>query len=73
MAIFFTVFRQAIVLIPLLYILPALWNITGIWIAIPASDLAAFTVSAIFLYRELKKMGKYKVEVQEFGSAGLQT
>jgi putative MATE family efflux protein len=55
MSIFFTVFRQAVVLIPLIVIFSRLWNITGIWIAIPASDLAASLVTGVFLYHELKK------------------
>ena len=55
MSIFFTVFRQAFVLIPLIVLLSRLWGILGIWIAIPASDIASSLVTAVFLVHELKR------------------
>ena len=46
LAMFATLFRQVISLLPLLFLLPVLWNINGIWIAFPISD----TISAIAVY-----------------------
>ncbi len=55
-AMFATLFRQVILLIPLLFILPEFWGITGIWIAYPLSDAVASLAVAIFLIREWKKL-----------------
>lgn len=46
LAMFATLFRQVIGLIPLIYILPNYWGINGIWFAFPLAD----TMSAIAVY-----------------------
>lgn len=48
--------RQALVLIPLLLLLPALFGIEGIKFAGPASDCAAGLVSVFLIVREFKAM-----------------
>jgi putative MATE family efflux protein len=55
-ALFATLFRQVIGLIPLLFILPGFWGITGIWAAYPISDSMAATVVSIFLIREWRRL-----------------
>jgi Na+-driven multidrug efflux pump len=55
-AMFATLFRQVISLIPLLFILPEFFGITGIWIAYPVSDLLAATAVSIFLVREWRRL-----------------
>jgi putative MATE family efflux protein len=56
LAIFATLFRQVIALLPLLFLLPKYWNINGIWIAFPISDtISAFAV-ALILIKEWKKL-----------------
>lgn len=55
-AMFATLFRQVIGLIPLLFILPEFWGITGIWAAYPISDLLAATAVSLFLIREWKRL-----------------
>ena len=60
LAMFATLFRQVIVLIPLLYILPEFWEIDGVWLAYPFSDaLSAMAVSVILL-REWRRLDEYE-------------
>lgn len=55
-AMFVTLFRQVIGLIPLLFILPEFYGITGIWLAYPLADLMAAIVVSVFLIRAWKKL-----------------
>lgn len=55
-AMFATLFRQVIALLPLLFILPEFWGITGIWLAFPFSDLAAAIVVAVMLVIQWRKL-----------------
>jgi len=55
-AIVFNLLRQIILLIPLIYILPKFWGLTGIWLAGPISDVGAALLTGIFMFRELKSM-----------------
>lgn len=55
-AIFATLFRQVILLIPLLLIFPGFWGINGIWIAFPVSDTMSALAVAVMLIREWKKL-----------------
>ncbi len=55
-AMFATLFRQVITLIPLLFILPELWGISGIWLAYPISDTLSALVVSIFLIRAWRRL-----------------
>ncbi len=55
-AIFATLFRQVIGLIPLLFILPEFWGITGIWLAYPLADTMSAVAVSLLLVREWKKL-----------------
>jgi Na+-driven multidrug efflux pump len=55
-AMFATLFRQVIGLIPLLFILPEFWGITGIWLAYPISDSLSALVVAVFLVKEWQRL-----------------
>ncbi|KAA6346626.1 Multidrug export protein MepA [termite gut metagenome] len=60
-AIFLSLTRQVLFLIPFLLIFPRFWGVTGIWISMPAADLVACVVSAIMLgyqYRSFAKLQK---------------
>jgi putative MATE family efflux protein len=56
LAMFATLFRQVIGLIPLLFILPGFWGISGIWLAYPIADTMAATAVAILLVREWRRL-----------------
>jgi putative MATE family efflux protein len=55
-AMFATLIRQAILLIPLLYILPSFFKIDGIWLAYPVSDSISALVVSVLLIREWRKL-----------------
>lgn len=54
-AIFLSLTRQVIFLIPFLLILPHFWGITGVWASLPAADFVAFVVAAIMLVSQIRK------------------
>lgn len=64
-AMFLSLLRQVIVLIPLLIILPKLIGLTGVWLAGPIADFTASVVTAIFLYVELKHLDLSHNEMNE--------
>lgn len=51
-AIFLTLSRQLIFLIPMLLILPHFFGLNGIWISQPASDILATVITGILLWRQ---------------------
>ncbi len=51
-AIFLSLSRQVLFLAPALYLCSIPWGLTGIWAALPLSDLLAFVVSVLLLWRE---------------------
>lgn len=55
-AIFLSLTRQIIFMIPLLFILPRIWQLDGVWMAFPFSDLAATIVTTILLVIEIRKI-----------------
>ncbi|MGC9331390.1 MAG: MATE family efflux transporter, partial [Bacteroidales bacterium] len=50
--------RQVLFLIPLALILPRIFGVAGVWYSYPASDFLAACVTALLLYREIKKLKK---------------
>jgi Na+-driven multidrug efflux pump len=49
--------RQVLILIPALIILPPIFELTGVWLAAPISDLTSSLVTAFFVIRSLKQLG----------------
>jgi len=56
MAIVLTLIRQIVVFVPMLLIMPLLFGLDGIWIAIPITDVAALLVTLVLLRRELARL-----------------
>ncbi len=50
--------RQSLVFIPALFILPRLLGITGVWISLPLSDIAAVSLSGLWMLREYRLQKK---------------
>ncbi len=48
--------RQVIILIPMLIILPPFFNLDGIWVSVPISDLTAAILTAIFVIIEIRRL-----------------
>jgi len=57
-AIFLTLLRQVIVLIPLLWILPYFYGLTGVWMSAPIADTIAAVICLIFVIHEWKRINK---------------
>jgi Na+-driven multidrug efflux pump len=55
-SMFLSLSRQVIILIPLLIILPRLFQLKGVWIAGPTADFLSSLLTAVFLYIEMKHL-----------------
>jgi len=53
-AIFLSLTRQVIFLIPLLLWLPGIWGVNGVWTSFPVSDILATIVTAFMISRQLR-------------------
>lgn len=60
-AIFLSLTRQVLFLIPCLLILPRFFGATGVWISMPVADLVASIMAAIMLWRQFRTF-KLKAE-----------
>lgn len=54
-AIFLSLTRQMLFLVPCLIVLPRIWGTFGVWVSIPIADLTATIVTAIVLIRQFQK------------------
>ena len=61
-AMFLSLLRQVILLVPMMLILPKLLGLNGVWFAQPIADVISFTVTAILLVKEVKS---HKVETND--------
>lgn len=57
-AVFLSLTRQILFMIPLLFILPTLWGLDGVWSAFPISDLTATIVAGILLWSQIKRINR---------------
>lgn len=58
-AIFLSMTRQVLFLIPCLLILPQFWGTLGIWISIPVSDFVSTAVTMVLLIYQFRKFRNY--------------
>ncbi len=54
-AIFLSLTRQVLILIPCLIILPKFFGVTGVWASMPISDFAASVISTVMILYQIKK------------------
>ena len=54
-AIFLSLSRQLLFLVPFIVIFPHFWGINGVWISLPASDLVSSVISACLLANYFRK------------------
>ncbi len=59
-AIFLSLSRQLLLLLPLLVVLPLIWGIDGVWAALPASDATAALMAAVVMISYMSKLKKKK-------------
>ncbi len=53
-ALILSLIRQFVFFVPLLFLLPRIWGITGMWLALPISDILGFIIAGLWLLREYK-------------------
>lgn len=58
-AMFLSLLRQVILLVPMMLILPRILGLNGVWFAQPIADVISFIVTFVLLFREVKS---HKVE-----------
>ncbi len=56
LAIFISVTRQLLFLVPLLWILPRSTGALGVWMSMPIADCASILLAAAFLFRQMRRM-----------------
>jgi Na+-driven multidrug efflux pump len=61
-AMFLSLSRQVVLLIPSLLILPRFFGLNGVLYAGPVADLGSSIITGIWLYIELKQLDKRHVE-----------
>lgn len=57
-AVFLSLTRQVIFMIPLLFILPPFMGLDGVWTAFPISDSVATVVAALLLFGQIRKINR---------------
>jgi len=67
-ALFLTMLRQVVLLIPLVLVLPMVLSnqLLGVWIAFPISDFFATCITSIYLLKELKELKKNHVNIESY-------
>ncbi|MET4693126.1 MATE family efflux transporter [Endozoicomonas lisbonensis] len=61
-AFILTISRQVLILIPMLYLLPQVFELKGVWLAFPVSDALACILTLAVFARELPKLKKAQCE-----------
>ncbi len=69
-AAFLSLSRQVLILIPLLLILPRIWELQGVFLAFPFSDVGSTIITILLLRRELKSLKEEHVLEQVLAEAG---
>jgi Na+-driven multidrug efflux pump len=55
-SIFLSLSRQLFMLLPMAYVFPLIWQLDGVWYAMPASDFCAFAMTIPILWWYMKKL-----------------
>lgn len=59
-AIFLSLSRQLLILLPCILLLPQIWGAPGVWWSMPISDITASLIAGYMLYRQLKFFKKHE-------------
>ena len=68
-AIFMSLSRQLVFLLPCLLILPYFWDINGIWISLPVADFISSIVAFILLTHQYRKFRNRKTNISNANHA----
>ncbi|HPD56523.1 MAG TPA: MATE family efflux transporter [Smithellaceae bacterium] len=66
LAMFIFIFRDTILLIPLLVVFSRVWGINGAWMAIPFSNLLAFALTYYYARREIRRFKSLEISLELF-------
>lgn len=59
-AIFLSMSRQLLLLIPCIYLLPLAFGNVGVWMSFPIADFVAFVIAAVLMWDLLRKFSRLK-------------
>ncbi len=57
-AMFLSLLRQLLVLLPLLIILPRMWGLVGVWLSAPIADFFSALITGYYIWLELNKLNQ---------------
>ncbi|MEO1258799.1 MAG: MATE family efflux transporter [Bacteroidota bacterium] len=63
-ALLLTMTKQGFCLIPLLFILPPVFGLDGVWMAFPIADVLSASICFYFLRRQMAALGKDGIKIQ---------
>ena len=63
-AIFLSLTRQLLILIPCLLILPRFWGADGVWYSMPLSDLLASVIAGVMLYQQFRAFKLHSIPLR---------
>ena len=69
-AMFLSLSRQLVFLIPAILILPRFFGLDGIWMASPFADFMSAFVSGLFLFNEIRHLGRQHDKMMQSDSSG---
>ncbi len=55
-ALILTISRQVLFLVPAALLLPLIFGLNGVWLAVPVADFLSIAVTIIWIYREMKNL-----------------
>jgi Na+-driven multidrug efflux pump len=71
-ALFTSLARQVLFLIPMVLILPLIFGLTGVWISFPLADIVSFIVTFILVFITVKGLSPDRMEVhKEYNVEGI--
>lgn len=62
-ALFTSLARQVLFLIPMVLILPLIFGLTGVWISFPLADIVSFIVTFILVFITVKGLSHDRIEI----------
>ena len=63
-ALFLSLSRQLLLLVPAIIVFPRFFGLNGIWLAVPASDLGSSILTALWLFFELRHLNLKQKEIR---------
>ncbi len=65
-ALILTISRQVLFLIPAAFLLPLLFGLNGVWLAVPVADFLSIVITAGWVFKEIKQFNIVALNQKEF-------